>query len=87
MCRKFMRSKLDVAETRMLRWMFGATKHDMIRTGRNRGTTKVGEIFKNVQEKGFKLVRSCWYGHTMRRDDEYMSKILKRMDVQGRSRK
>ena len=42
--------KLDVAEMRMLRWMSGVTKLDRIRSERIRGTTKVGEISKKVQE-------------------------------------
>ena len=42
--------KLDVAEMRMLRWMSGVTKLDRIMNERIRGTTKVGEISKKVQE-------------------------------------
>ena len=58
--------KLDVAEMRMLRWMSGVTKLDRIRNEGIRGTTKVGEISKNVQESRLK-----WYGHVLRRKDEY----------------
>ena len=36
---------------RMLRWMCGVTKRDKIRNERMRGTTKVGEITKKVQER------------------------------------
>ena len=51
--------KLDVAEMRMLRWMSGVIKMDRIRNERIiRGTTKVGEISKKVQESRLK-----WYGH------------------------
>ena len=42
--------KLDVAESRMLRWMSGVTKLDRIRNEIIRGTTKVGEISKKVRE-------------------------------------
>ena len=55
--------KLEVAEMRMLRWMCGVTKLDKIRNERIRGTTKVGEITKQVQERKLK-----WYGHVMRRE-------------------
>ena len=56
-CRvKKVHEKLDVAETRMWSWMCGATQHDIIRTDRNRGTTKVGEMLKKVQDRGLK-----WY--------------------------
>ena len=48
---------------RMLRWMCGVTKLDKIRNERIRGTTKMGEITKKVQERRLK-----WYGHVMRRE-------------------
>ena len=50
----------------MLRWMSGVTKLDRIRNERIRGATKVGEISKKVQESRLK-----WYGHVLRREDEY----------------
>ena len=51
-------NKLEVAEMRMLRWMCGVTKQDKIRKKRIRGTTKVGEIAKKVQER--KEVEVVW---------------------------
>ena len=42
--KKTQQKKLDVAEMRMLRWMFGVTKLDRIRNERIIGTTKVREI-------------------------------------------
>ena len=47
--KKAQEKKLDVAERRMLRWMSGLTKLDIIRNERIRGTMKVGEISKEVQ--------------------------------------
>ena len=52
--KKAQEKKLDVAEMRMLRWMSGVTKLDRIRKERIRGTTKVGEISKKVQESRLK---------------------------------
>ena len=49
---------------RMLRGMSGVTKLYKIRNERIRGTTKVGEIAKKVQEG-----RLRWYGHVMRIED------------------
>ena len=62
--KKAQEKKLDVAEMRMLRWMSGVTKLDRIRNEIIRGTTKVGEISKKVQESRLK-----WYGHVLRRED------------------
>ena len=49
----------------MLRWMCGVTDSDRIRNERIRGTVKVGEISKKVQE-----CRLKWYGHVMRKKEE-----------------
>ena len=51
----------------MLRWMSGVTKLD--RSERIRGTMKVGEISKKVQESRLK-----WYWHVLRREEEYVGK-------------
>ena len=50
-----------------LRWMSGVTTLDRIRNERIRGTTKVGEIAKKVQESRLK-----W--HVLRREDEYVGR-------------
>ena len=59
--KKAQEKKLDVAERRMLSWMSGVTELDRIRNERIRGTTKVGEIAKKVQES-----RLMWYGPALR---------------------
>ena len=53
---------LDVVEIRILRWMCGVIKLDRIRNERIRGTTKVGELSKKVQEGRLK-----WYRYERRR--------------------
>ena len=50
-------NKLDVAEIRMLSCMCEVTKMERIRNERIRGTTKVGEISKKVQERRIKRYR------------------------------
>ena len=60
----------------MLRWMSGVTRLDRIRNERIRGTTKVGEISKKVQESRLKL-----YGHVLRREYEYVGKRGMAMEV------
>ena len=67
---------------RMLRWMSGVTKLDRIRNERIRGTAKVGDISKKVQESRLK-----WYGHVLRREDEYVGKRVMVMEVSGKGRK
>ena len=57
----------------------GVTKLDRIRNERIRGTTKVGEISKKVQESRLK-----WYGHVLRREDEYVGKRVMGMEVPGK---
>ena len=47
-----------------------------------RGTTKVGEISKKVQESRLKV-----YGHVLRREDEYVGKRVMAMEVPGNRRR
>ena len=67
--KKAQTKKLEVAEIRMLRWMCGDTKLDKTRHERIRGTTKVGEITKKVQERRLK-----WYVNMMRREEHYVGR-------------
>ena len=67
--KKVQEKKLDVAEMRMLRWISGVTKLDRIRNEIIRGTPNVGVIYKKVQE-----IRLKWYGHVLRREEEYVGK-------------
>ena len=62
--------------------MCGVTKLDKIRSERIRGTTKVGEIAKKVQERRSKL-----YGHVMRRDEHYIGRRAMEKTVQGRRKR
>ena len=74
--------KLDVAEMKMLRWMSGVTRSDRIRNEYIRGTLKVAEVSKKVQE-----ARLRWYGHVMRSSDESVAKEALDMEVMGRRRR
>ena len=76
--KKAQEKKLDVVKIRMLRWISGVTKLDIVRNERIRGTTKVGEISKKVEESRLK-----WYGHVLRREDEYVGKRVMAMEVPG----
>ena len=62
--------------------MSGVAKLDRIRNERIRGTTKVGEISKKVQESRLK-----WYVHVLKREDEYVGKRVMGMEVPGKRRR
>ena len=74
--------KMDVAEMRMLRWMCGVTREDRIRNEYVRGSTKVVEISKKIQEG-----RLRWYGHLLRRDEDHVGRQIMEMEVEGRRRR
>ena len=60
--------------------MCRVSKLDKIRNERIRGTTKVGEITKKVQER-----RLTWYGHVMRKEEHYIGKRAMVMKVQRKT--
>eukprot|EP00795_Rhopilema_esculentum_P004975 gene4975-21319_t len=51
---------MNVAEMRMLRWVYGGTRRDKIRNEMMRKTVKVAEISSKREER-----RLNWYGHVM----------------------
>ncbi|MEL7196585.1 MAG: reverse transcriptase family protein, partial [Bacteroidota bacterium] len=80
--RKTEEKKMDVAEMRMLRWMSGVTREDRIRNEYIRGSLKVVEASKKIQEG-----RLRWYGHLLRRDENHVGRYAMDMEVQGRRRR
>lgn len=70
--------KLDVAEMKMLRWMVGVTRIDRIRNEYIRGSVKLVEVSKKIQES-----RLRWYGHLLRRDEDHVGKQVKEMEIEG----
>ena len=75
--------KMDVVEMRMLRWMVGVTRRDRVRNDYIRGTVKVTEISKKIQES---ILR--WYGHLRRRvGEDHVGKEVMEMEVQGNRRR
>ena len=61
--KKVNEKRMNVAEMKMLGWMSGVTRRDRIPNTRIRGTVKVAELSRKVQE-----ARLRWYGHVLRRD-------------------
>ena len=80
--KKIQERKMEVAEMRMLRWMLGVTREDRIRNERIRGTAKVSQIGKKIQER-----RLQWYGHCVRRDEEWIGRRMMELEVGGLRRR
>ena len=74
--------RMEVAEMRMLRWMCGVTRRDRIKNDYIRGTVKVTEITKKMQER-----RLRWFGHVMRKEEESVCRRVMKMEVPGRRRR
>ncbi|XP_068221829.1 uncharacterized protein [Palaemon carinicauda] len=74
--------KLDVADMRMLRWMCEVTRRDKIWNEVIRGTIGVRELSGKIQES-----RLRWYGHVMKRDEEYIWRRVMEMKMLGTSRR
>ena len=58
--------------------MCGVTKRDRIKNDFIRGTVKVTEISKKLQER-----RLQWFGHVMRREEDSVCKRTMNMEVPG----
>ncbi|XP_064110342.1 uncharacterized protein LOC135218125 [Macrobrachium nipponense] len=80
--RKTEEKKMDVAEMRMLRWMLGVTMEDRIRNEYVRGSAKLVEISKKIQEGSPR-----WYGHLLRREEHHVGILTMEMEVWGRRKK
>lgn len=76
--------RLDVAEMKMLRWMSGVTRRDKIRNDIIRGSVKVIETSKKVQE-----ARLRWFGHLRRRNEaeQHVGREALDMEVPGQRRR
>ena len=64
---------------RMLRWMLGVTRRDKVRNNFIRGTTKIAEVTKKVQER-----RMQWFGHIKRREEKYVGRKILRYGSGGK---
>ena len=74
-------ARLEVNEMRMLRWMSGVTRRNMIRNEHIRGTTRVVQASKKIKEKRLKQ-----YGHVRRMKEEHIVRRMLDVDIPGKRR-
>ena len=70
--------EMEVAEMKMLRFAVGVTRKDKIRNEHIRSTVKVERLGMKMREG-----RLRWYGHVMRRDQEYVGREMMEMELPG----
>ncbi|KAL0881976.1 hypothetical protein ABMA27_001728 [Loxostege sticticalis] len=73
--------QLHTAEMKMLRWAGGVTRLDRVRNEHIRGSFKVTPVPEKLKE-----TRLRWYGHIMRREENYSVKTVLNIETQRRQR-
>ena len=71
--------EMEVAEMKMLRFAMGVMRKDKIRNEYIRGTVKVERLGMKMRAG-----RLRWYGHVMRRDQEYVGRKMMDMKLPGK---
>ena len=74
--------EMEVAEMKMLRFAMGVTRKDKIRNEHIRSTVKVERLGMKMREG-----RLRWYGHVMRRDQEYVGRKMMEMELPGKRKR
>ena len=74
--------EMEVAEIKMLRFAMGVTRKDKIRNEFIRDTVKVERLGMKMREG-----RMRWYGHVMRRDQEYVGIKLIEIELPGKKKR
>ena len=74
--------EMKVAEMKMLKFAMGVTRKDKIRNEHIRSTVKVERLGMEMREG-----RLRWYGHVMRRDQEYVGRKMMEMELPGKRRR
>ena len=73
---------MEAAEMKMLRFAMGVTRKDKIRNEHIRSTVKVERLGMKMREGRLK-----WYGHVMRRDQEYVGRKMMEMELPGKRKR
>ena len=74
--------EMEVAEMKMLRFAMRVTRKDKIRNEYIRSTVKVEQLGMKMREG-----RLRWYGHVMRRDQEYIGRKMMELELPGKRRR
>ena len=74
--------EMEVAKMKMLRFAMGVTRKDKIRNKYIRSTVKIEQLGMKMREG-----RLRWYGHVMRRDQEYVRRKMMEMELPGKRRR
>ena len=74
--------EMEVAEIKMLRFAIGVTRKDKIRNEYIRSTVKVERLAMKMREG-----RLRWYGHVMRRNQEYVRRRVMEMELPGKRKR
>ena len=74
--------EMEVAEMKMLKFAMGVMRKDKIRNEYIRGTVKVKRLEMKMKEG-----RLRWYGHVMRRDQEYVGRKMMEMKLPGKRKR
>ena len=74
--------EMKVAEMKILRFAMAVTRKDKIRNEYIRSTVKVERLGMKMRN-----LRLRWYGHVMRKDQEYVGKRLTEMELPGKRKR
>ena len=74
--------EMEVAEMKILRFSMGVTRKNKIRNDYIRSTVKVERLGMKMREG-----RLRWYGHVMRRDQEYVGRKMMKMELLGKRKR
>ena len=74
--------EMEVTEMKMLRFAMGVTRKDKLGNECIRSTVKVEQLGMKMREG-----RLRWYGHVMRRDQEYVGRKIIEMKLPGKRKR
>ena len=74
--------EMEVTEIKMLRFAMGVMRKEKIRNEHIRSTVKVERLGMKMREGWLR-----WYGHVMRRDQEYVGRKMMEMELPGKRKK